>query len=940
MRSFLIVLLLIYGMVSFTQTKVSVLTQHNDLNRTGWNKQEHILNHVNVASEKFGCIGTLAVDDEIYAQPLIANNISIGNYHGDVLIAATVNNTLYAFEADDVSNGAPLWEINLNPAGQRAPDIFDLKDPIAGMPCGGNYRDFSGHIGIVGTPVIDSSSYTIYVATKTIDVNGAFFAYINAIDLRTGLHKNGSPHLISAEVNGIGEGSINGRVAYQAKYQNQRPALLLYKQTVYVASASHCDWGPYHGWVLGFDATSLDLKYTYNTTPNGWAGGIWMAGQGISVGADGNLYVVTGNGTTGADNSDTSGGRSESLIKLSPQLKQIDWFTPANYDYLDQLDLDYGSDGALMIPNSSLTVSGSKEGISYVVDYNNMGRLDAANSQVKDTLEFNPVHEGYVHVHGSPVYAKFSNGEFVYAWAETFKVRQFTFNRTTGHFLKTFKQGMRNLDNGMPGAMLSLSSAGPDTSSAILWACFPSSGNANNQVRPGTLAAYRANDVSTGELWNSGLNKNDATGNFAKFNPPTIANGKVFAPSFSRAVKVYGLKCDSAFTDLQYAGGSGLKGEYFTNSSAPNPFPETASTVQLDPSINFNWGSGSPATGIGLDNFKVRWTGKIKPLTNGEYTFYVTASDGVKLWINDVLIIESWSDKTTSNHLGKITLQKAVDYNIKLEYYSGINTATCILQWSASGICKQNIPASQLFADAVKCSSDGEGLLAEYFTDITAAANFPATPAVKKTEPVVDFNWGQGSPAAGISIDNFKARFTGYVQSLDAGVYTFYVTADDGVRLWINNQLLIDKWIDQGATEYAATIKLNECSKNNIRLEFYENGGDAVCKLEWSGPVFQRQVVPAGALYTKPDVIPLTKDFVIYPNPNNTNNITISTSTALQKGDYIIVYNILGQMVLKKAIEATAQNEPITIPNNLPPGVYVVKLLAGTKIFTGKLMVL
>ncbi|MEO8862458.1 MAG: PA14 domain-containing protein [Ginsengibacter sp.] len=939
MRLFVPALFILAYLPSFSQTGVSVLTQHNNLNRTGWNDKETILNHSNITSGKFGCIGTLSVDDEVYAQPLVVNHLTIGNYTGSVLYVATVNNTVYAFDGEDVSRGAPLWQINLSPPGKRAPNIFDLTDATEGSPCGGNYRDFSGRFGIVGTPVIDTASNTLYVATKTIDNNGNFYAYINALDIKTGLHKQGSPHLISAGVDGNGAGTLNGKIAFLAKYQNQRPALLLYNNTVYVASASHCDWGPYHGWILGFDANTLNLKYTYNATPDGWAGGIWMAGQGISIGGDGNLYVVTGNGTTNPDNTNTIGGRSESLIKLSPQLAQLDWFTPANYDYLDQMDLDYGSDGALIIPNSSLTISGSKEGISYVVDYKNMGKFNAANAQVKDTLEFNPSRVGFVHVHGSPVYANLSTGEFVYAWAESFKIRQFTFQRSTGTFSKTYMQGSRNLDNGMPGAMLSVSSNGPDTSSAVLWACFPFSGNANNQVRPGTIAAYNAGDVSGGELWNSDMDKNDAIGNFAKFNTPTIANGKVYAPTFSKEIKVYGLACNNSIANLQYGNGTGLKGEYYTNSTAASDFPLAATTVQLDAAVNFNWGSGSPAPGISMDNFKVKWTGKINPLTDGSYTFYVTASDGVRLWVNNTLIIDSWSDKPVTTNNGIIVLQKSIDYDIRLEYYSNTGDASCILQWSAAGICKQNIPASQLFASAVKCTSNGNGLVAEYFSDLPPAVDFPVTATVKKTEPVVDFDWGQGSPA-GISNDNFKARFSGYVQGLDAGTYTFYVTADDGVLLWVNNKLLIDKWIDEGTTEYAATIDLDECAKNAIRLEYYEHGGNAVCKLEWSGPLTRRQVIPVEQLFTEADIIPVTKEFTIYPNPNTVHSFTISSNASLQQGGQVIVYNMTGQVVIKKAIAQGLQSGKITVPHNLARGVYIVRLSADNKIFTGKLMVL
>ena len=222
----------------------------------------------------------------------------------------------------------------------------------------------------------------------------------------------------------------------------------------------------------------------------------------------------------------------------------------------------------------------------------------------------------------------------------------------------------------MPGAMLSISSNGADTSSAIVWACFPTSGNANNQVRPGTIAAYRANDVSAGELWNSDQNKNDVIGNFAKFNTPTIANGKVFVPTFSKAIKVYGISCSAA--NLQYGNGYGLKGEYFTNSSPASGFPSSATLVQPDPSINFNWGNGSPLPGISAGNFKIRWTGKLRPFTDDNYTIYVTANDGVRLWINNTLLIDSWTDKTVTTHSGNIALLKATDYDIRIEYYSAL----------------------------------------------------------------------------------------------------------------------------------------------------------------------------------------------------------------------------------------------------------------------------
>jgi len=923
MRLFLPLPLIVFFFCA--QSQVSVLTQHNNLKRTGWNDQETILNHGNVKPGSFGLISSLAVDDEVYAQPLVLANATIGTYTGSVVFAATVNNTVYAFNANDVSQPAPLWQINLNPSGQRAPDIFDLSDPVFGKPCGGNYRDFSGRVGLVGTPVIDTVSKTLYVATKSIDNNGVFTAYLNALDITTGQHKAGSPHIITAQVNGTGDGNVNGVIKYDAKIQNQRPALLLLNNVVYVASASHCDWGPYHGWVLGFDASTLNLKYTYNATPNGWAGGIWMAGQGISVGDDGNLYVVTGNGTTGPNNNDPMGGRSESLIKLSPQLQMLDWYTPTNYDYLDRADLDYGCDGALIVPNTNLTISGSKEGISYVVDYNNMGKITTGNVQVIDTLEFNPSRQGYVHVHGSPVYANFSNGEFVYAWAETYKIRQFEFNRSNSTFVNTFKEGNRNLDNGMPGAMLSISSNLQDTSTGIVWACFPTSGNANNQVRPGSIAAYSANDVSLGELWNSETDPHDDVGKFAKFNSATIANGKVFVPTFSGSLKVYGLICPGSLTNLVYANGNGLKGEYFSNATGTS-FPASATLVKLDKGVNFNWGSDAPANGIGEDNFKVRWSGKIRPLTSDSYTFYVTASDGVRLWINNTEIINSWTDNAIKTYTAAINLLKNTDYDIKLEYYSNTNAASCILQWSATGICRQVIPFTQLFAPAASCTGNGTGLHADYFSNAAVADPFPATATVSKTEPTIDFNWFGGSPA-GISADNFKARFTGFVQTTDEGSYTFYVTADDGVRLWVNNRLIIDAWVDQAATEYQATMNLAGCTAYSIKLEYYERGGDASCKLEWSGPVTDRQVIPTAQLFPQ---VNASKPLSLYPNPT-TSDISITYKNGFHRGDVITVYDMLGRRM--KAISLGSADEgrfTITIPlSSFAAGLYVAEITTG-----------
>ena len=188
---------------------------------------------------------------------------------------------------------------------------------------------------------------------------------------------------------------------------------------------------------------------------------------------------------------------------------------------------------------------------------------------------------------------------------------------------------------------------------------------------------------------------------------------------------------------MQYGNGYGLKGEYFTNSSPRIRFQFPATRCKLIQPINFNWGNSSPLPGISADNFKIRWTGKLRPLTDDNYTIYVTANDGVRLWINNTLLIDSWTDKTVTTYSYDIALLKATDYDIRIEYYSGANASICILQWSAPGICKQNIPYSQLYPATAKCSSDGNGLMAEYFTNAPADP-FPLA-TVTKTEPAIEF---------------------------------------------------------------------------------------------------------------------------------------------------------------------------------------------------------
>lgn len=584
--------LLILNEKSFGQ---NVVMQHNNLRRTGWDSSETILTKFKVSSN-FGKIFTRKVDDQIYAQPLIVNNLLINSAKHNVVFVATVNNSVYAFDADDVSASTPLWHKNLTYPGYRV-----IKNTDMTGACGGNYKDFSGKMGIVGTPTINVTTKTLYVVARSVTSDGVTFVqYLHAIDIITGAEKPGSPVYITATVTGNGDGSVAGKVTFNQQTQNQRPGLLLYDGVVYIGWSSHCDWGPYHGWLIGYDASTLKRKYVYNNTPNGGLAGIWMSGQAPAVDAQGNIYLSTGNGTVGENGhpNDTT-NRGESLLKLSTasgKLKVVDFFTPNDYQYLENYDLDYGVDGVLLIPNTTLSLSGSKESFLYLINNNKMGGMKSNNSSVLQYLNINANSTQYAkHLHGAPVYFKDQhNKEYIYAWAEgggDGHLKQFLFNRAKSRFDSVnVKVGYTTLPYGMPGAMLALSSNGQTAGTGILWASHPAQGDANQAVVPGILQAFDANDI-THELWNSNLNgRRDTIGKFAKFVCPTIANGKVYMATFSNQLAVYGINPPNV-AGCNYPLQSPWQGADIGFLNYPGIACDSSGTISIESSGDDIWGN-------------------------------------------------------------------------------------------------------------------------------------------------------------------------------------------------------------------------------------------------------------------------------------------------------------------------------------------------------------
>lgn len=248
----------------------------------------------------------------MYAQPLIVGNLNISATVHNVVYLATVNNSVYAFDAD---NGDLFWKKNFTFSGMRPPANTDIaRDCVY-------YQDFSGKMGIVGTPVIDTLAQAIYFVARNTDGTN-FTQYLHKVNILTGAEMPGSPVLIQATVQGTGSGSVINTISFNSLLQNQRAALLLSKGIVYITWASHGDCGNYHGWIIGYEASSLRQEIVYNNTPDGSAGGIWQRGQGLAADDAGNIYGASGNGTVGIPGEPTN-VRNRGRVPLNCLLPEI-----------------------------------------------------------------------------------------------------------------------------------------------------------------------------------------------------------------------------------------------------------------------------------------------------------------------------------------------------------------------------------------------------------------------------------------------------------------------------------------------------------------------------------------------------------------------------------------------------------------------------------------
>jgi Legume lectin domain/Chitobiase/beta-hexosaminidase C-terminal domain len=522
--------IMLLGMSAGVMAQTNVTTQHNDIARTGANTNEAILTPANVNVASFGKLFSQPVDGRVYAQPLYVTGVTMGagtpqaGTTHNVVFVATEHDSVYAFDADSNggANSLPLWQVSLIDAAHGA-GAGEKPVPNSDVSTG----DIVPEVGITGTPVIDTTSKTIYVVAKSTVADATFIQRLHALDITTGQEKSGSPVALSGTVSGTGTGSSGGVLKWDSKWENNRPGLLLLNGIVYIGFAAHGDNGPWHGWILAYNATTLGQTSAYCTSPNGLGSGVWMSGSGLAADVVdaankpyGRMFVATGNGTYDALTPFTNNmdyGDDHIRLDLTNGVITVqDSFTPQNQASLNGSDSDVASGGVLLLPDQSsgghthLLVQVGKEGKIYVVDRDNMGGYNATDNVVQ---EISGQTGG---LWSMPAY--WNNK--VYFWGSGNSLKAFTL---TAGKLSTTPSSTSSKSSGFPGATPSISSNG--TTNGIVWAlqtdAYGSSGTA-------VLRAFDATNVAT-ELYDTTQNATrDTVGAAVKFAVPTVTNGKVY----------------------------------------------------------------------------------------------------------------------------------------------------------------------------------------------------------------------------------------------------------------------------------------------------------------------------------------------------------------------------------------------------------------------------
>jgi len=842
---------------------------------------ETVLTPANVVAGSFGKQFTTPVDGQVLAQPvyMAGANITTGSSPGthNVVFVATEHDSLYAIDA---GSGQVLWK-----------DSFLISSPgvtVTSVPSADvNSGDISPQIGITDTPAIDATNGYLYVVAKIkavysgetgtahyvntlykVDIdNGTFTSTVIADTTATSngtfynapFTYNSGPYVL-----GTGDGYVNmggqNRVYFNSLTQQFRPAVELVNEVVngqtieevVLGSASHGDNGPYHAWMLTYNASTLVLTGVLNTTPNGGLGGIWQGGDGIVSDPEGYFYFETGNGTFDTTLNSAGfpidGDYGDSFVKVAVDpttsqtnqnengwgLKVVDYFTPYDQASLSGSDEDLGSGGPTILPDYSasdpnpqpasatypeLLVGGGKDGVVYLINRENMGKYSPTTNKVLQQLGTSTPSNSYQSgaVGGILSTPGYFNGQVYITSGYGGPIDAFSITSAklsvTADF--TTPDSFGNLD-GSP----TISADG--TANGIVWALERGSGE---------LRAYNAANLS--EIYNSSTlaNNADAPGSIMKFTVPVVANGDVYVGTGNSLV-MYGLDAPP---------------------TAPPPAPTNLTITSVSGSeVSLSWTNNANSSSDIASAFNVERS------TDG-VTFTPIGTSGV--------------DQTT---YVDTTVQPFTTYYYRVDASNSVGTSAY-----------SNVVSAQTLGQPAV--GGGDGLLGKYYTFDGTPADFDinasGTPLLTRVDPTIDFNWNTTSPAPVVPQTDFEVRWTGELQAQYSENYTFSTDSDDGVELLINGQVVISDFtfhpptIDTSATPLA----LQAGKSYSIEVDYFQGGGGAQMELSWSSPHTALEVIPQSQLFSGSAPAAPTKLQVLDISGTQTN-LTWTTNSTDEEG--------------------------------------------------------
>jgi len=836
----------------------SMLTYHNDNARTGANTNETQLTLATVNSNTFGLVLKYDLDAFVYAQPLVLPGVAIpGHGQHDVVYVATEGDTVYALDATSQAGpgGGILWQTSLG----------EGVNVVTNHEFGGRYhnnvlQDMVPRVGITGTPVIDADSGTLFVVALNREVTTTtnYYQRLHALDITTGAERPGSPVNITATYPGHGATSVNGVLTFNPRNQNERCALTLAGGIVYIAYSSYADTDPYQGWIIGFDAHTLQPlpNQVFNTAPNATVavfgphageGALWMGGNGLCVDAHSNLFYEVANGSFDADQGGGDYGDSFMRLATTGGISVVDYFTPFNQAALQAADADLGAGGPVLLPDDvgsaahpHLIVGAGKEGKVYLVDRDHMGHYNPANdNQVVQSFQMNAGH-----IFSTPAYFN----HMLYYQGIGGVMRAFAIH--DGRLDPAPQSSSPTSFSGF-GTTPSVSANG--TRDGIVWAIQTDGATRGGQA---VLHAYNATNLAD-ELYNSSLVPGrDSPGVAVKMTVPTVVNGHVyvgvqgglavfgngeFLPSplatpaggdFVNSVVVsladeasgaaiyytlddspptvnstlyttpftvtntvtlhaIALKPGAVRSRVLTAGfvntaatghGTGLTARFWPGGASPDA---PATLTRTDPAVDFDWTTNAPAPGLDAKNITVRWTGAVQAQYGEPYTFTTVVGGGVRLWLNDRLLINDPSPSATpATNAVTLPLVAQQLYNIRLDYTPAAGPGPVRLLWRSPSTPLGLPPVSQLYPAANPAPAI---TLVRPLADATYAGPASLTvganvTAVQNTIARVDF-YANATPLGTLSNSVYAPVFALTTTGLAPGPCTLTAVATDGSGL-------------------------------------------------------------------------------------------------------------------------------------------------------------